>query len=394
MAPKTDEMLEQLLRLGEDSLTEFKSVVHRNFQIDADDIAKAIVSMANTKGGLVLIGVEDDGTVSGTGDRKQTDTLMMQVSQLCQDRIEPPLICALQKREHQGQTLLQVEVPAFSPSRPHRAGRIYYVRDGNRSREAKREELVRMLQSTDAYFDEQEMTGATVEDLDTEAVRAFFTSVYPRQISEQNIVPHLTALKCLERTGVPTVAGILMFGKEPTRWLLDARISAVRVQGTTVSSTFLDRQEMEGRLLDQIDQASAFIQRNIAAPSHVEGMLRVADGLPVEVIREAILNAVTHRDYKPASQIRINIFDDRIEILNPGNLLNHLTLENIRQGGISQKRNPILASLLAKAQRRENLGFGVPDMVRVLGEKGFKEPTIELVAGHFKLVLWTTRATS
>lgn len=394
MAPKTDEMLEQLLRLGEDSLTEFKSVVQKSFKFDAEDIAKAIAAMANTKGGLVLIGVEDDGTVSGTGDRKQTDTLMMQVSQLCQDRIEPPLICTTQKREYQGQTLLQVEVPGFSPSRPHRAGRVYYVRDGNRSREAKREELVRMLQSTNAYFDEQEMTGATVDDLDAEAVRAFFANASPRQVPDQNIVPHLTALKCLERTGTPTVAGILMFGKEPTRWLLDARISAVRVQGTTVSSKFLDRQEMEGRLLDQIEQASAFIQRNIAAPSHVEGLLRVADGLPMEVIREAVLNAVTHRDYKPASQIRINIFDDRIELTNPGDLLNHLTLENIRQGGISQKRNPILASLLAKAQRRENLGFGVPDMVRVLAEKGFREPTIEMVAGHFKLVLWTTRASA
>ena len=387
-------MLEQLLRLGEDSLTEFKSVVQKSFKFDAEDIAKAIAAMANTKGGLVLIGVEDDGTVSGTGDRKQTDTLMMQVSQLCQDRIEPPLICTTQKREYQGQTLLQVEVPGFSPSRPHRAGRVYYVRDGNRSREAKREELVRMLQSTNAYFDEQEMTGATVDDLDAEAVRAFFANASPRQVPDQNIVPHLTALKCLERTGTPTVAGILMFGKEPTRWLLDARISAVRVQGTTVSSKFLDRQEMEGRLLDQIEQASAFIQRNIAAPSHVEGLLRVADGLPMEVIREAVLNAVTHRDYKPASQIRINIFDDRIELTNPGDLLNHLTLENIRQGGISQKRNPILASLLAKAQRRENLGFGVPDMVRVLAEKGFREPTIEMVAGHFKLVLWTTRASA
>ncbi|MCY1043479.1 putative DNA binding domain-containing protein [Corallococcus sp. bb12-1] len=394
MAPKSDEMLEQLLRLGEDSFTEFKSVVHRSFQLDAEDIAKAIASMANTKGGLVLIGVEDDGTVTGTGDRKHTDKLMTQVGQLCQDRIEPPLICTTQKREYQGQTILQVEVPAFSPSRPHRAASRYYVRDGNVSREAKREELVRMLQSTDAHFDEQEMSGASIEDLDTEAVRAFFANAYQRQVSDQNLVPHLTSLKCLERTGVPTVAGILMFGTQPTRWLLDARISAVRVQGRTISSTFLDRQDMEGRLLDQIDQASAFIQRNIAAPSHVQGMTRVEDGLPVEVIREAVLNAVTHRDYRPASQIRISIFDDRIEFTNPGDLLNHLTLENIRQGGISQKRNPILASLLAKAQRRENLGFGVPDMVRVLGEKGFREPTLEITAGHFKLVLWTERVSA
>ena len=386
-----DETLERLLRQGEDSMTEFKGVVTKNFQADADDLAKAIASMANTRGGLLLLGVEDDGTVSGVGSMEQSDALMRQVTQVCRDRIEPPLICSVAKREVRGTPILIVEVPAFSPSRPHRAGKVYYVRDANRSREASREELVRLIQSTDYHFDEQPVTGATLEDLDLAAVRSILASSH-RQLTEQSVNAHLVSLKCLDRTGVPTVTGVLMFGREPSRWLVDAKISAVRIAGKEISRNFADRQEIEGRLLDQIEAASAFIRRNVPAPSHVEGLVRVEDGLPLDVIREAILNAVTHRDYRYASQIRIFVFDDRVEVINPGELLNQLTLDNIRQGGISQKRNPVLASLLARAQLRENLGFGVPEMMGEMKRRGFKEPSMEVTGGHFRLVLWTTRS--
>ena len=389
-----EQSLEQMLRSGEDSMTEFKGVIHGNYKADAADLAKAITALANTRGGYLLIGVEDDGTPTGVGTVEQADQLMRQVTQLCQNNIEPPLLCTVAKREVRGIPILVVEVPSYSPSRPHRAASIYYVRDGNRSREARREELVRLIQSTDYHFDEQPMTGATQEDFDRDAVRAFLASAFPGRASEQNVTPLLGALKCVDRTGIPTVTGILLFGREPARWLVDARISAVRLQGTTVSRSFVDKQELTGRLLEQIDAASAFIQRNVAAPAQVEGLVRVERGIPLDVVREAITNAVLHRDYRSASQIRVLIFDDRLEVINPGELLNQLTLDNIRQGGISQKRNPVLASVLNRARRSENLGFGIPEMINRMRELGFREPSIEVTGGHFKLTLWTTPSAS
>jgi ATP-dependent DNA helicase RecG len=387
-----DESLERILQQGEDSMTEFKSVVSNGYKPDVNDLAKTIASLANTRGGWLLVGVEDDGTVSGTGSTKQADELMLLISQVCQNNIEPSLICGVTKRRLHEQNILLVEVPAFSPSRPHRAGKVYYVRDANRSREAKREELVRLIQSTDYHFDEQPVTGATVEDLDPMAVRSFLATVYQQPVSESHRTRYLTALKCIDRTGVPTVSGVLLLAQEPTLWLTDAGISAVRLPGQQISQTFLDRKSLNGRLLDQVEEASAFILRHVSAPSHVEGLVRVEEGLPPQIIREAVLNAVTHRDYRSASQIRIFVFDDRVEIVNPGELLNQLTLENIRQGGLSQKRNPVLASLLARAGRRENLGFGIPEMVRLTRERGLPEPSIEVSGGHFRLTLWTTRS--
>ncbi len=386
-----EEILEQILRLGEDSVTEFKGVIKTHYKVDRSDTAKAITALANTRGGHLLVGVEDDGTPTGVGTVEQADDLMRQITQICHEHIEPPLLCNVVKREIRGIPVLVVEVP-FSPSRPHRATSIYYVRDGNRSRPALREELVKLLQSTDYHFDEQPVAGATLDELDRDAVRAFLTAAYPGRASEQHITPLLGSLKCIDRTGVPTVTGVLMFAREPTRWLVDARISAARIQGTEVSRTFLDKQEIEGRVLDQLDAASAFIQRNVAAPSRVEGLVRVEGGIPLDVVREAITNAVLHRDYRIASQTRLLVFDDRIEVINPGDLLNQLTLENIRVGGISQKRNPVLASALNKARRSESLGFGVPDMIRRMKELGFREPSIEVIGGHFKLILWTTRS--
>ena len=109
------------------------------------------------------------------------------------------------------------------------------------------------------------------------------------------------------------------------------------------------------------------------------------------MLREALNNAVAHRDYRAASQIRVFVFDDRVEIINPGGLLNRLTLDSVRLGGISQRRNPVVASLLARLAKRENLGVGVPEMIRLMSERGLPEPEFELPAGHFRVTLRTRR---
>lgn len=383
----TTEELEKRLKLGEDAVTEFKSAVVSSYQVDTKDIAKAITAMANTKGGHVFIGVEDDGTVSGAGTLQQADKLMLQVSQACQNIIQPPIFCALQKLEAQGETVLVVEVPRFSADRPYHTGGKYYVRDANQSREARRDELIRLLQSADYHFDEEPVEGSRLEDLDPGAIRSFLSSIYDEPDLETNSTHLLSALQCVDRNGTPTVTGTLLFGREPQRKFPDARISAVLVKGTEMTSDFVDRKEMGGRLLDQVEDAVTFLKKNVRAPSHVEGLERVEEGLPEKVLREAVLNAVAHRDYRAASQVRIYVFDDRVEIVNPGELLNQLTLDGIRVGGISQRRNPVLAGLLARARRRENLGMGVPEMIRQMKAKKLPPPEFSVSAGHFRVVL-------
>jgi ATP-dependent DNA helicase RecG len=382
------EALRRRISLGEDSATEFKSAAKANFRLDADTVAKEIAALANSGGGDLLIGVEDDGTVSGLGDAKQADQVQALVAQATQQNLHPPLWCALRKVALDGAVVLVVSVPGFHPQRPFRARHIYYVRDGSTARESTREELERILQSPSFHFDEQPVTGASLQELDLEAVDAFLYEAYSAAPGQETRNRYLKALNCVGGDeGSPTVAGILMFGRDPQQWLPDARVSAVRVAGTAFAGEFAARLEIPGRLGKQADDAVAFLQTNTPTPARIQGLDRREQGIPEAALREAILNALVHRDYRAASQVRVVVFADRVEIINPGILLNHLTLDSIRLGGISQRRNPVLAALLARARRRENLGFGVPEMLRLLRNHNFPEPEFEQAGGHFRLVI-------
>lgn len=379
--------VEARARLGEDSRTEFKSVSGANRLIDRDDAAKTICALANSGGGELFAGIEDDGTISGVGSPQQADRLIQHLAQICQQSLQPALLCKFLKVEVGGAVVVVVCVPGFSPDRPFRASSKYFVRDGTISREAAPAELIRLIQSTpDVHFDEQPIADATREDLDPEAIKGFLAAAYPGvplDLTER----YLAALHAVDAAGVPTVAGILLFGREPQRFLLDAYTTAIRFRGTSISAEFLDRQEIRGRVPDQLDHALAFLTRHVLAPSIVEGVARREQGIPPMALREAVANALTHRDYRIASQTRIFVFDDRVEVMNPGILLNQLTLDGIRLGGVSQRRNPYLAAALARLARRENAGVGVPEMIRVMTERGLPEPEILLGEGHFRVIL-------
>lgn len=365
------------------------------FRIDPFDLAKEIAGLANSGGGQIFLGVEDDGRVTGIGDLKQSDQLMRQVSQVAEQNIQPSLWLPQSKLEHDGLPILLLEIPAFHADRPFSVRGVYYLRDGPRLRQASRPELAKLFQSTDHHFDEEPVRDATRSDLDIDAFLRYAERAYRRTLAESEIDDFLTSLKCLDPDGAPTVAGILMFGREPQRWLIDARISAAHPYGSTLGSDFIDRRELEGRLPDQIEAAELFLRENLARPAKIEGWKREErPPVPESVLREAVLNAVTHRDYRVASQVRLFVFDDRIEVVNPGTLLNKLTIENIRKGGITQRRNPVLASLLSRSLLRENVGRGVPEMYRQMAEAGYAEPRIELRAGQFELTLPLTPPSS
>jgi ATP-dependent DNA helicase RecG len=384
--------VEERLRLGEDSRTEFKGVAAAGFDIDAGDLAREIAAFANSGGGYILLGVENDGRLTGAGSIEQADKLMQKAVNVCRDRNLPQ--CTFSKVLVRDNLVLVLEVPGSTPDRPYLVGGRFLVRQGSETREGSRAELLQVTQSVDYHFDEQAVSGTTRKEIDEDAVRRFLANVYGRIPEADETTRYLRALGCLTEEDTPTVAGILFFGRDLQRWLPDARVSAVRFPGIETTSEFLDRQEIGGRLPDQFSATIDFLSKHLTAPSRVEGWQRVEAGImpdvriPLQVLREAVLNALGHRDYRMASQTRLFVYDDRVEIVNPGGLLNRLTLESIRLGS-SQRRNPRIALLLARAltARQENIGIGIPDMCRLMRERGLPEPSFSVEGGHFRVVI-------
>jgi ATP-dependent DNA helicase RecG len=335
-------------------------VAKKNFDIDVDDLARGIAALANGGGGLIFVGVENDGTPTGVGSQAQADALMRKASQACRDRVRPAIACELTKAAVRDVVLLVIDVPGFTPDRPFLVHGRLHLRHGSQTQEGTGADMRRIAESVNYHFDEQAVRGAGLDALDAQAVEEFLAGAYERRAEPGEIPRYLRALGCLDENDTPTVTGVLFFGREPQRWLPDARISAVRLPGTELGSEFLDRQEIGGRLTEQFSAAAAFLSRHLGAPSRVEGWERQELGIPAEALREALLNALAHRDYRVASQTRVFVYDDRVEISNPGELLNRLTLDSIRLG-ISQRRNPRVAALLARAhtaRRRGDSGAG------------------------------------
>jgi ATP-dependent DNA helicase RecG len=372
----------------EDSRTEFKQVVPGS-QPDADDVSKALSAFANSGGGDVFFGIQDDGTISGVGGREDADRLLRHIRTITATGITPSLSVRTLVIDVDGKLVLVARVPEFAPERPFRGKSKYFIRDGNLSREARPDELKRLLTSAPIhYLDEQEVDFATRDDLDEHAVTDFLQTAYPSWRPEQT-ERYLHALHALGHSGLPTLAGVVLFAKDVSHFLPGAYVSCVRFDSNQATSRFRDRAETRGNVLAQIEGTVAFLLKHVPAPSHVEGMKRVETGVPVEVWREAVTNALTHRDYSSPNQTRIFVFDDRVELLNPGGLLNQLTVESVRLAGTKQPRNPHIANAVSRYALRENLGMGVPEIFRLVAERKLPEPQIEVTGGDFRLTVFT-----
>lgn len=374
-----------LIQAGEGTSTELKSTRE---QPHPGSVRKAVCALANSGGGVVVYGVEDDGTVSGVGDRAASDLLQRLVVDAVR-HITPALTVKLSPHEIDGKRVIVVEVPGFLAARPFSAEGRYYVRDGPMSREAARHELQALFVAPErATFDEQPLDGLHVEDLDASAIDRVMSLGYAGQPRERRDAL-LRALHAFDAHRRVTVCGALLFAARPDEHVRDAYLTAIRFPGTAVTTSFVAEETIRGPLMDQIERAVAFLRAAVPAPSARVGTERQVQGVPPEVWHEAVSNAVAHRDYQVASQTRVFVFSDRVEIRNPGTLLNRLTIDGIRLGGVSQRRNPNVAAVLARARARENAGLGVPEIYERVRAAHLPEPVIDTSNGEFRLVVRT-----
>lgn len=376
---------------GEDSTLECKSV--EGGALKAEHIGRTLCAFANTAGGDLVLGVEDDGRVSGIGGRERANELQRQVSQVAQNT--EPSVFMVQRVVHIGDApVLVVHV------RPHMAGRPFlyqghcFVRDGNRTRQATHSEMARLFVSGGGvYFDEEPIDETSLDDLDHDTAVSVLGSAY-REFKREDLNSYLAALQAISDSHL-TVGGALMFTRSPDKWLPGAEIHALRLPGTEIGTTTLANERFGGPLSSQIAHALGFIRAHVLTPSSRESTERAPTGPVVDeaVWVEALTNAVSHRDYRSRISTRLLVLDDRVELINPGDLLNKLTVEGIQKGGVSQLRNPHIARVLSLTRGRDNAALGVPEIMRRVRNAGLPEPEIDVSQGAFRLVVRTRRPT-
>ncbi len=380
--------LREVIAQGEDSFTEFKEE-----SAHPDDLAAAIVAFANTEGGRLILGVADDKTIPGITN---TDQLMQRIDNVCNQNVQPALVCTQEKVRIDGNRVLVVHVPK-GPERPYRTNRgVYYIRTASGRRQASREELLRLYQAALALFpDELPVPNTKLPDLDQGYFERQFETFAEMPVEDTGLSLErlLSNLKLWDGSTL-TVAGLLLFGRNPQAHLPFAMVSAVHFKGTEIGEEFLDRKEILGTLEDQITDAEAWLRLRLPVAGKISGFRREdTPEIPSFVLREAVVNAIVHRDYTIRSQIRIFLFDDRIEIMNPGRLPNTVTLDNIRLG-IHAERNPILTTFLSRLGFASRVGTGIPRMIRLMRQHGLPEPEFQVVDHEFRVVLRRARQES
>ncbi len=354
MFETTGEIVEQLLA-GEDNFAEFKELRfgdHGVISPNADDFAGEVVAFANAEGGVLFLGVADDGVVKGIPQdhlRRVEEWVVNIATNNCAPPIRP-IIRSVRLPDPSGDSKRVLVVTIRKGLYVHQTtkGR-WYVRVGSTKRDLTAQELPRLLQERGRMFvfDESPVLTAGVDELDTGLLEAGLGKAHGIE-QDQLLLNKRITLQDEQGMVRPTVAGLLCFSRKPEEHLKSAYIQAAVYRRTRRhSDDLIHHENISGSVQQQIEGAVAFVDRFMLKPSKKDVGREDFPQYRLGAILEAIVNAVAHRDYSiSGSKIRLFIYEDRLEVLSPGGLPNTLTLESMRYRQFT--RNQLLVSFLSK----------------------------------------------
>jgi ATP-dependent DNA helicase RecG len=391
---------------SETNLVEFKKA---KGGFPKKEVKKTLSAFGNTEGGLIVFGVEEkeDKKLEVIGVENVAD-LQEKMTNLSAGDMNTILRLKYHSLKMDGKAILAIYVPKCENQlKPYYIKEIglpngAYVRDGNTDRKMTEEEMknyVRNAQGDD--FDGKCAKDISREELSLEKIERFLQKSAQKtdrdfDINEslENILQNIGVTKKCDGKLRPTVAGYLIFAKgNPQNKISFERykIRCVRYKGSGVHTDILDKADIAGTLDEQIDAMQAFVLRNIRKSADIVGTKRVERyEYPEKAIREILANAVIHRDYRiTETYTQVNIFEDRIEVFNPGNLPPGVTVENIKTAQVS--RNKIIAARLNELDYLEEYGRGIDIVFTKMKEWELLPPIFKNTSNSFRVILPGTK---
>lgn len=375
--------IEQMLAGHEGKTLEFKALL-----ASPEPFLKTVIAFANTAGGTVLFGVEDrTRRVVGVADPLEVEA---RIANLVSDAIRPRLAPEIEIHSWRRTHLVAVRVFPSSLA-PHYLRALgldqgAFIRVGSTNRQADRAVLDEMRRmAANRCFDEEPLPDLDSEAIDFRAASELFAPL--RRLTARD----LAVLGLTTRHGgktVPTVGGVLLFGRSRDERFPDAYLQAGRF-GANDRTRILDTADIRVHLPRLLDEALAFLRKHEAVELEISGARhRERWPVPIVALREAIINAVVHADYaQRGAPIRLAIFNDRIEVENPGLLPFGLTVEDILMG-VSKLRNRVIGRVFKELGLIEQGGSGIGRMRSACREVGLPEPRFEEIGRHFRVTLF------
>lgn len=371
---------------GESKNTELK----RTLPEKSDKYTKTIVAFANTQGGRLIIGV-DDRTREIIGiDTEKAFRVMDQISNAVSDSCEPQIIPNIELQTISGKTLIVVSVvpgpnrPYYLKSKGKEAGT--YIRVAGTTRPAQSERIRELeMEGARISWDEQTCVGYEVTE---ESVKKLCSDIMKRReeagLSKRKVTRtqllNWKILQMKEEVETASNAFVLL----TSDYFPFSKTQCAVFKGTE-RSVFLDKREFTGPIYEQIEEAVNFVLRNIRLGAEIKGLVRKESyELPVEAVREMIVNAHCHRNMTDASCVQVAVYDDRLEVSSPGGLYNGLTLEEIMSGH-SRLRNRTIAHAFNQMGLVESWGTGIRRIKEAAKDYGLLPPEFQAFDNMFRV---------
>ena len=380
-------MLEELLAKPESKTLEFKE----NTQ-PIQKIVHTIIAFANTAGGTLIIGVRGETKeVIGVDNILQDEE---RIANAVADSVSPSILPNLQFLSWRGRDILIVTVPhSFGPFYLKAKGENegVYVRLGSTNRVADAAliaEIKRLKEHTS--FDQSPEMRSSPEELDFELARKLFSTL--NKPFTKATAKSLELVVDYHQNQYPTKGGLLLFGKDRDVLFPDPFVRLARFEGVT-KTEIIDQAEIKSPLPIAIDEILAFIQRNTALGAKIHSARREdIPEYPPAAVRETVINSILHADYSTKrSPIQVAIFDDRLEVTNPGPLPFGLSLETALSG-VSQLRNKVLGRIFRELQLIEQWGSGLNRISEVCRQQYINAPKFEELDHFFRVTLYPRTA--
>lgn len=364
--------LDAILSDGEGYTIEFKVSPDKS-------LAQEVCAFANASGGRIFIGISDDGKVIGTDTSNSARSRIQDTI----NQIEPQLPVNIAVHEN----IIVINVPQ-GKDKPYSCSKGFFMRSGPNSQKLERNDIIEFFQSEGQIrYDSIVQDNLAVDDnFNEKAYKEFLKIAGISEVLPRNaILKNLGCIEILDGKAVYTNAGALFFRNNSEDMVYQHATVVCGLYKGTDKAYILDAKEFSNGIVSNIDEAVLFLKRHLKLSYEIKEVKRknILE-IPESALRESVINSICHRDYfEKGARVMVEIFDDRVEITNPGGLPKGITPDNF--GTLSIARNPVIASMLHRINYIERMGTGISRIRNAMAAAGLQEPVFNS-QGFFKVI--------